>query len=112
MAAVAACLKVISEDVSRLDTQPARTAIADEPIQPIGRDLQQKLATLAVTLARRETEAAELAMEIHEAMSRSDSIDLEIDCGRRDRYDFRAAELELQALHDNLRRSEQPTQGT
>ncbi len=113
LAAVAACLKVISEDVSRLDTQPARTSIADEPIQPISRDLQQKLATLAAMLARRETEAAELALEIHEAMSRSEFASIwKSTAGAIDRYDFRAAEQELQALHDNLRRSEQPTQGT
>jgi two-component system sensor histidine kinase/response regulator len=100
---VAACLKVISDEVSRLGTQQTPLAVANEPGQEVDEDSLQKLATLKDMLARRETDATELALDLAETMARTEYATVwKAVASAIDRYDFIAAEKEMLLLRNAL----------
>jgi CheY-like chemotaxis protein len=110
---VVACLTVISDSVSCLDAQLAPMAVAGERVQQIDQDSLQRLATLTDMLARRETDATELALELDETMSRTEfASDWKAVAGAIDRYDFSAAEKKMLLLRDKMAHRRQLQQGT
>jgi CheY-like chemotaxis protein len=110
---VSVALKVISADVERLDSPPEQltpTAIPDQPIDP---QLIAKFATLATMLVQRETEAAELALDLSGVMATTQYAALWKEVADAiDRFDFSAAEQKLQLLRNAATHQRQLPQGS
>ncbi len=107
------CLKVISDEVSRLGAQRYPLAVANELGQEVDEASLQKLATLMDMLARRETDATELALELAETMPRTaHGTAWKAVASAIDRYDFITAEKEMLLLRKSLAHRWPLQQGT